>query len=128
MHDERSPDEIIAAHVAERARLRDDEVVAELMELTPLPDEDDDAYESKSTWAHVYVFVALADVAAIRKLRPAARLLLQRASYAARELAHGCGAFASLEHCVIARRSMPCARCSTTKPTSSATKQSALSR
>lgn len=60
----------------------DDEILAELKSLPVLPDEDllmqgDD----ERAWRHIYLFVALADQAAERRLRPALALLLERASY-----------------------------------------------
>lgn len=60
--------------VEARASKTDDEVLAELEAFAPLPEETD--------WDRAELFVALADLAAMRKLRAAAPLLLERASYA----------------------------------------------
>jgi hypothetical protein len=81
MADQRRPYQIIADMVTARALLSDADVLAELAALPPLPDEDDAAWEQDATWQEAYRFVALADVAAARRLRPAIRLLLDRACY-----------------------------------------------
>jgi hypothetical protein len=56
-------------------------VLGELAALPPLPDEDDSVWEQDATWQEAYRFGALADVAAVRRLTPAVRLLLDRACY-----------------------------------------------
>jgi hypothetical protein len=81
MPDERKPCQIIADMVAARESATDAAVLAELSALPPLPDEDDPAWGHNATWQDAYRFVALADVAAARRLKPAIRLLLDRACY-----------------------------------------------
>lgn len=46
-----------------------------------LPDEDDSAWNNNQTWQVAYLFVALGDIAATRKLLLALPLLIERASY-----------------------------------------------
>lgn len=81
MTDQRKPFQIIADMVAAHASTSDAGVLAELTALPPLPDEDDPAWKQDATWQMAYKFVALADVAATRRLKPAIRLLLERACY-----------------------------------------------
>src|SRR6478672_8118774 len=73
--------------IAELIRTREDwsdaAVLTELGALEPLPDEDvfyADGALSSAAWGRANLFVALAGVCATRKLRPAAELLLGRAS------------------------------------------------
>lgn len=71
---------IILALFAERANRSDAEVLEEIVQLPALADEDDPVWDGESYWHDIaYLFVALSDVAAARKLRPAVRLLLERA-------------------------------------------------
>jgi hypothetical protein len=77
----RKPHEIIADMVAARASMRDADVLAELALFPSLPDEGDSAWEEDATWQEAYRFVALAEIAAARRLKPAIRLLLDRACY-----------------------------------------------
>src|ERR1700704_5319285 len=81
MADQPKPYQIIADMVAAHASTSADGVVAELAALPPLPDEDDPAWEQDATWQMAYRFVALAQVSATRRLKPAIRLLLERACY-----------------------------------------------
>jgi hypothetical protein len=81
MADERKPYQVIADMVAARASVSDADILAELSALSPLPDEDDPAWDDEATWQRANLFVALADVAATRRLKPAIRLLLDRACY-----------------------------------------------
>jgi hypothetical protein len=81
MTDPRKPYQIIADMIAAHASTSDTDVLAELTALPPLPDEDDPAWKQNATWQMAYQFVALAEVAATRRLKPAIRLLLERACY-----------------------------------------------
>ncbi len=76
----RKPAEVIARLVADRAKRTDQELLSELKAFKPLPPELSDAWSSDATWAKAQLFVALGDLAAKRKLRAAAPLLLERAS------------------------------------------------
>lgn len=77
---EKKPREIILGLVAERAGCSDAEVLAEIEQLAPLRDEGSSVWDDQSYWIHFALrYVALADVAAARRLRPAVRLLLERA-------------------------------------------------
>jgi hypothetical protein len=65
---------------AQRTARSDTEILAEIEALAPLADEADAAWDDERYWRDVaYLYVALSDVAAERKLRPAVRLLLERA-------------------------------------------------
>jgi hypothetical protein len=79
MLSEKKPYELIQDLVAERATWSDDDVIAEIEQLPPLADEGDPIWEDKAYWRVAYRFVGLSDVAAQRRLRPAVRLLLERA-------------------------------------------------
>lgn len=97
MADERMPYQVIADMVAARASVSDANILAELSAFPPLPDEDDPAWEQDATWQEANRFVALADVVAARRLKPAIRLLLDRACYGDpgemfRNLRHACEA------------------------------------
>lgn len=81
MTDERKPYQVIADMIAARASVSDADILAELSTFSPLPDEDDSAWNDDATWQEANRFVALADVAAMRRLKPAIRLLLDRACY-----------------------------------------------
>lgn len=77
---EKKPHEIIRDLAAERVNCSDDEVIAEIERIPPLADESDAAWDAPTYWSNfAYRYVALSDVAAERKLRPAVRLLLERA-------------------------------------------------
>jgi hypothetical protein len=76
---EKKPHEIIRDLAAERAERSDDEVLAEIERIPPIADEGDAAWNEPTYWSIAYRYVALSDVAAGRKLRPAVRLLLERA-------------------------------------------------
>lgn len=77
-----TPAQIIAG-LAERYRSSSDpQLVAALAALPALRDEDDPAWDDEVYWAGVaYPYLALADVAAERRLWPAVRLLLDRACF-----------------------------------------------
>lgn len=77
-----APHEVIAALVTEFDRDSDEGLLSRLRALPCLADEKDKCWLSDSYWEEVaYPYVALADLAASRKLRPAIPLLLERASY-----------------------------------------------
>lgn len=77
-----SPGESINRLAASTRALADDEILARLEALPPLADEDDPTWNSADYWQRVaYPYLALGDVAAERKLRRAARLILERACY-----------------------------------------------
>jgi hypothetical protein len=60
----------------------DAEVLAAIAAIEPLPDEPDPHWNDESFWLNVaYRLLGLADVARLRKLRPAVRLILERACY-----------------------------------------------
>jgi HEAT repeat protein len=66
--------------VTDRSNRSDEEILAELESLVPLADENDGVWTDDSYWqTSAYRYVALGDIAAERKLRPAVRLLLERA-------------------------------------------------
>jgi hypothetical protein len=76
------PAKTIDAVVKEMASATDDEVLDALFESEPLPDESDPRWKDEALWFTVaYPFLGLAEVARLRKLRPAVRLILERASY-----------------------------------------------
>lgn len=82
MTDEPMPHEIIADLAAARESHSDSEVLAELAALPPLADEDDPCWEQDDYWRRVaYPYLALANIAAARRLRSAIPLLLDRACY-----------------------------------------------
>lgn len=77
---EKKPHEIIRDLAGERAKWSDDDILAEMERIPPLADEGDAAWDDPTYWSDfAYRYVALSDVAAKRKLRPAVRLLLERA-------------------------------------------------
>lgn len=86
----------IAAIANAFAKASDEEVLAALGALEPLPDESDARWNDRSFWLDVaHRFLGLAEVAQSRKLRAAVRLILERASYgdpgeAMRGLRHVC--------------------------------------
>lgn len=74
------PASIIERFVQEREGWSDAEILEELKGFPPLPGEE--AFnQAAANWRDVYRFVALADVCAARKLRPAVVMLLERASF-----------------------------------------------
>ena len=80
MPSEKSPYELIRELVVERASWSDADVLADLGQLPALADEDDPVWNDETYWSDfAYRYVALSDVAAERQLRPAVRLLLERA-------------------------------------------------
>lgn len=81
MPDERTPYQIIADMVKTRASMSDTEILTELVAISPFPDENDPAWTEDATWQEVHRFLALAEIAAARRLKPAIRVLLDRACY-----------------------------------------------
>jgi hypothetical protein len=76
------PAKTIAAVVTEMANASDERVLAELAAVEPLPDESDSRWDDDAFWLTVaYRFLGLGKVAASRGLRPAVRLMLERACY-----------------------------------------------
>lgn len=76
------PAKTIATVVAEMAAASDERVLAELAAVEPLPDESDPRWNDDHFWFIIaYRFLGLGEVAALRKLRPAVRLMLERACY-----------------------------------------------
>jgi hypothetical protein len=77
-----SPAEEIALVVTKLQGKSDKEVLAALRSIPALVDEDDAQWDSPKYWTEVaYPYLAVADVAAARRLRDAALLLLERACY-----------------------------------------------
>jgi HEAT repeat protein len=82
MSDTRMPHQIIGDLAAAYRRGSDAEVLGHLAALPPLADEDDPCWTNEEYWRQVADrYLALADVAAARRLRPAVALLLDRACY-----------------------------------------------
>jgi hypothetical protein len=80
MPSKKRPHELIRDLVVERASRSDADVIAEIQQLPALADEGDPVWKDESYWSDfAYRYVALSDVAADRRLRPAVRLLLERA-------------------------------------------------
>jgi hypothetical protein len=80
MPSEKEPYELIRDLVAERASWSDADVLAELGQLPALADEGDPVWNDEVYWIDfAYRYVALSEVAAERRLRPAVGLLLERA-------------------------------------------------
>ena len=71
----------VAELVAERSSLTDDQLLAELAAMEPLADESDPCWSEDDYWNTANLYLALADIATTRKLRPAIALLLERACY-----------------------------------------------
>ncbi|MGB7157844.1 MAG: hypothetical protein WBD40_07245 [Tepidisphaeraceae bacterium] len=82
MADVEQPAKIIERLAAAYDAARDDEVLAAIASLPSLADETDARWDSDEYWrASAYPFLALAEVASKRRLKPAVRLLLERACY-----------------------------------------------
>jgi HEAT repeat protein len=79
--EQQEPFKIIERLFKERALKPDRELLNELEELSPLPDEGAEEWSDPTAWERAYLFLALADAAAARKLRAAAPLLMERACY-----------------------------------------------
>lgn len=76
------PFEIIDAMARERSQRSDQAILDELDELPPLADEDDACWDDESYWTRVaYPYLALAQLAATRRLRAAIRPLLDHACF-----------------------------------------------
>lgn len=114
------PHEIIAGMVASHAGASDAQVLAAIAALAPLEDESSARWNDDAYWhAAAYPFVALADVAALRKLRPAIRLLLDRACFGdpgelMRGLRHGFEAIVNPDWAALADICM--AACASARP------------
>jgi HEAT repeat protein len=82
MSEELKPYQVIQTMANERRNLPDEEILTELANLDVLPDEDDLVWDEDEIWDKIaYKYIALADVAAERRLRPALPLLLEKACY-----------------------------------------------
>jgi hypothetical protein len=82
MSTQEAPHEIIARLADGLLHASDAEVLSVLAALPPLADESDPCWDDQAYWIDVaYRYVALADVAARRRLRAAIRPLLDRACY-----------------------------------------------
>jgi hypothetical protein len=80
--DDEQPAKIIERLAAAYDAAPDDQVLASIAALAPLADESNSRWQTDEYWRTVaYPFLALADVAAKRRLRAAVRLLLERACY-----------------------------------------------
>jgi hypothetical protein len=73
--------ESIAELKSARSAWTDEELLSELAATPPLADENDSCWQDESYWQTANLYLALADLTADRKLRPAIKLLLERASY-----------------------------------------------
>ncbi len=78
---DKPPHVLIAGYVEALSNASDDEILTRLAALEPLPDEDSAEWDDSGAWDRANQFVALADVAAFRRLRSAIPLLLERASF-----------------------------------------------
>ena len=77
-----TPAQIVEGLAADYRRQSDPQLVASLAALPALRDEDDPAWDDDMYWAGVaYPYLALAQLSAERRLRPAIRLLLDRAPF-----------------------------------------------
>jgi hypothetical protein len=82
MGDELRPFEIIDAMVRERTRWSDGDILDELNHLPSLADEGNACWDDAAYWNRVvYPYLALARLAAARRLRAAIRPLLDRACF-----------------------------------------------
>jgi hypothetical protein len=76
------PHEIVAGMVRARESNSDAEILAELVALPPLADEDDPCWNSEAYWNQAaFRYLALGDIAASRRLRGAIGPLLDRACH-----------------------------------------------
>lgn len=78
MTEDERPWQRIQRLAAERAPRSDGEILDELRAYPPLPDESDAAWHEPDAWSRAHLFVALADVCALRRLRDAVPLLLDK--------------------------------------------------
>ena len=82
MADERMPYQVIDEMAAARSKWSDKKVLAELASIPPLADESDPRWGSQDYWQNVaYPYLALWQVAGMRRLRAAIPLMLDRACY-----------------------------------------------
>jgi HEAT repeat protein len=75
------PSQMIQQMVIQRLVWPNEYILAELTAMPVLPDAGDVLWNDEKTWEQAYLFVALADVAAYKRLRPAIPLLFERACY-----------------------------------------------
>lgn len=71
----------VAKLISYHSARSDDELLSELASVPPLADESDSCWQDENYWQIADLYLALANLAADRKLRPAIKLLLERASY-----------------------------------------------
>ena len=108
MNPEPRPFEIINAMASERRGRSDQALLDELGELPPLADEDDASWDDPTYWVRVaYPYLALVQLAAERRLRPAIRPLLDHACFGdpgeiMRGLRHGLEAIVNPDWSVLA--------------------------
>src|SRR3989304_5930810 len=82
MSEPKSPARIIDDMIYARRGLSDEEVLAELSALPAMEDENHPCWDEEEYWLKIaYPFLALASLSRERRLRPAIRLLLERACY-----------------------------------------------
>lgn len=78
----KKPYQIIQDMTAKFDRLTDAEILAKLSAIPPLAEEDDPCWADDGYWRRVaYPYLALWNVTAARKLRPAVPLILDRACF-----------------------------------------------
>jgi len=73
-----TPFDRIDRHKADRVATADQDLLAELVRLQPLPDEDDDGWCTDAPWARLELLVALADLLGDRRLDAGIGLVLDR--------------------------------------------------
>ncbi len=77
-----TPAQIIGVMIVVRRDRSDHEILAELAALPAMDDEGSPAWSDDAYWQRVaFPYLALASVSALRRLRPAIRLLLERACH-----------------------------------------------
>jgi HEAT repeat protein len=79
MADDLMPYQIIQSMVEVRKTWTDEEVLSDLTSVPPLADEDDPWWDDEESETIAYRYIALWNVAAIRKLKAALPLILDRA-------------------------------------------------
>jgi hypothetical protein len=116
MTDRRAPCQIICDLANARQTRTDDEVLAELAALAPLADETDPCWACEEYWLqNAYLYLALLDISATRRLRSAIRLLLDRACYGdpgeiMRGMRHGLEAIVAPDWAILADICLEAAR------------------
>lgn len=78
---DKPPRQVIAEYFDAFGRTSDEDVLTALAALAPLPDESSIEWDNYDTWDRANQFVAFADLAAARRLKPAISLLLERACF-----------------------------------------------